>query len=119
MINGVVYKIRNGIYLSLYNPDDESVTDGIPITEGPYKTLQNNQVSVVEMILKDGTQEIVDINISDFVYNRAERDAWSIFYNIKDLMIYTIENFTIEDIYENGDFIGVVKDMIKNIKENN
>lgn len=114
-INGVVYKIKDGYYLSLFNPINNGISDGIPITKGPYETLQENQISVVEVILKDGNEELNNIDIDDFVENRASLEQGNIFYNIKDLLLYTIkQDITIEKICEQGEFIDVAIDMIKN-----
>lgn len=113
-MTGVVFRINDGVYLSLYNPINDSISDGIPITSNPYESLQDNQVSIVNVIIQDGTKDLLDINIDDFVYNDAIENNSNYFYKIKDLLLFTVEqNTTIREICERDEFIDMVKDMIQ------
>lgn len=116
-LDGVVFRIQDGVYLCLLDPVIGKFTDGIPISSNEYDTLKNNQVSVVDVILKDGNLELNDLDVTKFVNDKALFEQTNIFYNIKDLMIYTIDDHTIEEVVKMGDFLDMVTDMVKQTKE--
>jgi len=117
ILDGVVFRIDDSVYLSFLDPVTGGITDGIPITQGDaYLNLKDNQVSVAEIIIKDGNLELDNFDVTNFV-KESTFQADNIFYNIKDLMMYTINGFTIKEISEKGDFIEVVRDMISQTKK--
>lgn len=109
---GIIYRIKDNIFLSLFDSINNNITNGIPISENSYETLQNNQVSVVDVILSIGLDKL-DFDINNFV-DLANKEKDNISYNIKDIMVYTINDTTIEKMCENNIFTKVVIDIIKN-----
>ena len=96
------------------------ISDGIPISTTPYEELKDNQVWVVDVIIQDGTIDLIDINVNDFVHNKASQNDTNYFYKIKDLCLFTIEqDITIREICEQDEFINMVIDMIKNTELKN
>lgn len=108
-MKGLVYRIDNEVYLSLI--DEDIPSDGIPISEGIYKSLQDNQISLVNVTIKDGTKIIDDIDINYFVYNESQQNRENLFYEIVDISLFTFE-VTIKTIVEADGFNGVTKDIL-------
>jgi hypothetical protein len=117
-MNGLVYKIKDTTYLSLINIETDNVTDGIPISEGVYKdSLKKNEISFCVVSVFDGTEEIKIENVDYFVNEVASENSENLFYKIKDILVFSMDFFTIEEICEKGDFIEVTKDIINNMKK--
>lgn len=108
-MKGLVYRINDEIYLSLI--DNDKPSDGIPISEGVYKSLQDNQISLVDVKIKDGSKLLEDIDINYFVYNEARQNKENLFYEIVDISLFTFK-VTIKEIVESDGFNGVTKDII-------
>ena len=86
--DGVVIRFNN-LYLFVYDPDKMEIRDGIVITEHEcYKEMKDDQLMVVEVIFRDGTQELDQIDLDEFIYGDS--------YGIHDtfLEIYDLGNFT-------------------------
>jgi hypothetical protein len=115
-VKGLVYRIEDGVYLSLIGSDDVC-TDGIPISEGVYETLENNQISYVDVKIRDGTIDIEDMDVFYFIYEfQPNYNPGDLFYFIKDSLVFTFDGFTIKEICDNGDFQKVAKDIIEEMK---
>jgi len=108
-MKGLVYRIDDEVYLSLI--DNEKPSDGIPISEGTYTTLQDNQISLVDVNIKDGTKIVEDIDINYFVYNEAQQNRENLFYEILDISLFTFK-VPIKEIVEFDGFNGVTKDIL-------
>lgn len=121
-VEGLVYRIDDNIYLSLVEPDGEGCTDGVAISEGVYETLLNNQISFVDVKITDGTMDI-EMDIYDFVGENQKHEPGDIFYNIKDLQVFSFfendnedEPAVIKDICESGDFLKIVENIIREMR---
>jgi len=101
--------------MSLIDNNSYDVTDGIPINEGVHHSLEDNQISFANVIIKDGNLELDIPDIFEFVDNTNGTEE-NIFYSIKDLMVFSFDQVTIEDICESGDFGLVCEDITKQME---
>jgi hypothetical protein len=113
-VNGFVYKIDDNLHLSLIEPVTEKCTDGIPlINNGTYDPLEPNQIVFAEIIVQDGTKEIEDINVFEFVSMVREANVY--FYAIRNIMVYAYPE-TIKDVCEWGEFDALTSGIIEKEK---
>lgn len=114
-MNGLVFRINDDIFMSLIDFEKETISDGIPISEGVYTTLQDNQISYIEIEISDGNKPIKIDDIDEFAQNFYDNE--NIFYKIKDIMIYGFD-ISIEELYntDSKNFIKYIITKIKTIK---
>lgn len=122
--DGIVLKIDK-LYLFLLNPDTNELMDGISISEHKcYDNLKSDQLVVVNVIFKDGTQEIEKVDLEEFIYGDTYGEL-DTFLFIQDKKIFTIndtENNGIKkssfvEIIESGSLSKLAKECIKNTNE--
>jgi hypothetical protein len=118
--DGIVSRLDENLYLFILNPDDNMIMDGMNISEHEcYKDLKNDQIQVVEVIFKDGTEELDDIDLEDFIYSDVY-DRNSIFLYIHDILLYSIsnnkKNISLKKLIDNGDLNKIAIECIENSK---
>lgn len=91
--DGVVVKIElDKIFLFILDPDTNKIRDGINISGHKcYDPLTDEQLMVVGVIFKDGTQEIDKIDLDEFIYG----DTYGVndtFIYINDLMLFSMSD---------------------------
>lgn len=116
-MNGLVYRIDEDVYMSLFSNDD-TISDGIPISEGVYLTLKDNEISYVDVSITDGTKPVEIDDVDDFVYNRATQSSGDIFYGIKDISKYSF-NASVAEMMDEVGFGEISKDIMEDIKNVN
>jgi hypothetical protein len=114
---GLVFKIDDEPYISFLNPKDNIPSYGISISEGPYKDMKDNEISYVDVEVKDGTEDI-DISFDDFIENALNYNPGDIFYHIRDIMFFEYSN-TIKEIIESDGLDSVLFDIIEYMEKNN
>jgi hypothetical protein len=120
--DGVVIRIDE-LYLFILDPDKNKIRDGINISEHEcYKDLKDDQLMVVNVIFKDGTQEIDKIDLDEFIYgdNYGKHDT---FLYIHDITLYSIgdtkndvQEVKIKNIIEKGELNDVAISCINSTK---
>ena len=105
-MNGLVYRINDRVYLSLYDTEGQ-ITDGIMIEEGMYKNLNKDEISFIDVVAKDGTLELEVNNVHDFIRKAAETQSHDIFYSIKNVMVYEYKQMN--DAIKKGNFPYIAK----------
>lgn len=116
-VNGLVYRIQDVVCVSLIDPKLKKPTDGLPISEGVYETLKNDQISYVNVEVTDGTLDL-DVDVYEFVNNYFDNyKEGDIFLKITDIMTFTFNEYTIEEICDNGDFEMISDDIIEQMEE--
>lgn len=116
-VNGLVYRIQDVVYVSLIDPKLNKTTDGLPISEGVYEKLENDQVSYVDVEILDGTLDL-EVDIYEFVDDYFSKyEPGDIFLKITDVMTFTFKDATIEEICDNGDFEMIADDIIEQMEE--
>ena len=116
-VNGLVYRIQDLVYVSLICPTKLKTTDGLSINEGSYKTLKNNQFSYVNVEVTDGTLDL-EMDVYEFVNGYFTNfKQGDIFFNIEDLMTFTFENVTVEEMCIDGRFEKATCDIIDQMEE--
>jgi len=115
------------IFLFFVDPETGKLRDGLDLLDSGeiYKTLTYDTLIVVEVVLKDGTQE-VEINIGDFIDGKFGK--YDIFIHIKDILPFKLGKKleegeeemlprTIEDVILDGEFQEIGSECIKICKE--
>ena len=116
--DGVVAKFDD-LYLFILNPKTLKIMDGISLSNHKcYDDLNQNQLMVVEVIFKDGTQEIENIDLEEFIYGDSY-DRHSIFIAIYDINLFSISDkknskkiLSLEQIARNGELTNIAIDCI-------
>jgi len=121
--NGVVIKL-NELFLFLLDPKTLEIKDGINISEHEvYNKMKDDQLMVVDVIFKDGTEEIDDLDLDEFIYG-DKYGKYDTFIYIQDIMLFLIKdeiNGTLKELIDKGDLTDIATDCIeqsKNIKNN-
>lgn len=115
--DGVVAIIDKLLFLFIFDPDLLEIRDGINISDNIcYKDMTENQLMVVSVIFKDGTEEIDNIDLDEFIYGDIY-GKYDTFIYIQDLLLYSI-NDSIVDIIKKGDFSKIVTSIIQEVKNN-
>lgn len=122
--NGVVIRL-NDLYLFLLDPDTFQIKDGINISEHEcYKDMKPDQLMVVSVSFKDGTEDIDKVDLDEFIYGDTY-GKYDTFIHIQDLALFTISNkeetITLEEIIQKGELSEVINDCFNktfNIKNN-
>ena len=109
------------LYLFIINPDTNQIMDGVSISYHKcYENLTKEQLMVVKVIFKDGTQEIEDLDLEEFIY--SEHDKHDVFLYIKDVMLFSIGSekgdVSLVDLINGGELNKVAHGCIKNSKNN-
>ena len=114
------------IFLFFQDPKTKDIRDGLDLLDSAevYSTLTYDTLMVVEVILKDGTQEL-DISIDDFISGKYGK--YDIFIHIKDLLPFKLgkkieegkemSTRKIEEVILDGEFQDVGTECIKICKE--
>ena len=113
--DGVVIRMRKSedkLFLFLLNPDNNELMDGINISEHDcYKDLRDTQLMVVDVVFKDGSEELEKVDLEEFIYGETY-GRYDTFLYIQDKTLYSIgencseneENLvSLESIAEKGD----------------
>lgn len=117
--DGVVINLDD-LYLFILNPDTNEIMDGVNISyHDCYKDLKKDQLMVVQVIFKDGTQDIDKIDLEDFIYNNNGKH--DIFLYIHDILLFSIahENkkyMTLKELIDNGELNDIAKKCIDDSK---
>jgi hypothetical protein len=125
-------KRKDELFLFLLDPDTNELKDGINISEhAAYKDMNNSQIMVVEVLFKDGTEEIEKVDLDEFIYGDSY-GKYNTFIFIQDKTLFSIgegikedldpELVSLEVIAEKGDLGNIVRECIEKsknqIKEN-
>jgi len=124
--DGVVIRFskESNLYLFILDPDSKELQDGINISEHrSYQDMNQNQLMVTEVTLKDGTEEMDKIDLQEFIHGDSY-GRYDVFIHIKDIMLYSIgenENFgsniTLEKIAKRGNLSEVAINCIEISKQ--
>lgn len=129
--DGVVIKTNrdNKIEFYLFIVDQllEELQDGINISQHEcYDDMKFDQVMVVNVTLKDGTKELDDIDLDEFIHG-DKYGKHDIFLYIQDLLLFDIgqnkekslfdKSLTMEDIVKKGELNDLALDLINKTKE--
>jgi hypothetical protein len=118
--DGIVIKVDE-LFLFILDPDEDKLLDGINISEHDcYKDLKKNQLMVVKVIFKDGTQEIDNIDLDEFIHG-DRYGMYNVFLHIQDILLFSIgeevlldiQDVKLEDIIKNGDLENLGKECIE------
>ena len=120
--DGVVIKIDE-LYLFILDPDTNKIRDGINISNHKcYDNLKEDQLMVVNVIFKDGTQEIDKIDLDEFIYSDmyGEHDIFLYIYDIVQFSIFDDklqQNINLRKILDDGKLNDIAIDCILNSKK--
>lgn len=117
--DGVVIRLEE-LYLFILNPDTLEIMDGINISEHDcYKELKDYQLMVVSVIFKDGTQEIDNLDLDEFIYGDYY-GKYDVFLHIQDVTLFSIgEKFdnvdvvSLEEVIKKGELTGIARECIE------
>jgi len=126
--DGVVIKMKkrgNKLFLFPLNPDTDELMDGINISEHKcYDNLNSSQLMVVNVIFKDGSEELETINLDEFIHG-DKYGRYDTFLFIQDIVLYSmgegdnneeITEMSLETITERGDLGKIALKCIQNSK---
>ena len=120
--DGVVIRI-NELFLFILDPDTKIMKDGINISDHQcYSDLKENQLMVVKVIFKDGTQEIDKIDLDEFIYGNSYGEHDTFLY-IHDIMLFTISDNTmgkdikLKKLIEKGELSNIAIECIEVTKK--
>lgn len=128
--DGIVVKMKSkdGLFLFLVDPDTNELQDGINISDHEcYKDMNEQQLMVVSVTFKDGTEELEKIDIEEFIYGDSY-GKYDTFLYIQDINLYTIgengENNNINEISldkvaKDGKLGNIALECIENSKKSN
>ena len=130
--DGVVIKTnkkkKDEFYLFLVDPILEQLQDGINISEHScYDDMKYDQIMTVNVTLKDGTVELDDIDLDEFIHG-DKYGKHDVFLYIQDLLLFDIgheekslymfgDNLTVEDIVKRGDLNDLALNLINKTTE--
>lgn len=128
--DGIVTRLNGELYLFLFDPDTFEIKDGINISEHEcYKDLKLNQLMVVSVTFKDGTEILDKVDLDEFIHGDSY-GKYDIFIHIQDLSLFSIgvdDNFndsqvSLKDIINKGGLYKLAIECINTVKnkmENN
>lgn len=125
--DGVITRLevdnKNLLYLFILDHENDEILDGINISEHKcYDELKENQLMVVDLLFKDGTLDLDNVDLREFIYGDKYGEN-NIFLSIKDVVIYSVHdnktNTSLIDLIKNGSLPEIAKECIKNSKELN
>lgn len=111
------------LYLFIINPETNQITDGINISEHDcYKDMREDQLMVVNVTIKDGTKELDDVDLDEFIYGDSY-GKFDTFIYIHDIMLFSIsdkrdvsKNISLEDLVKGGDLNKLIINCIESTK---
>ena len=115
--DGVVIRINKILYLFLLNPDDNKIMDGINISDHDcYKDMKDDQIMTVNVIFRDGTQEVEEIDLYEYIHGDSY-GIHNIFIHIHDIMLFSInkngKNVSLKKLIEKGDLVTIAMECIE------
>ena len=124
--DGVVIKNNLHLYLFILDPEKDTITDGVNISEHEcYKDLSLTDIMVVTVEFKDGTKEIDDFDLHEFVYG-DKYGKYDTFIYIHDIALYSYINDdpnvnlddvpTLSTLIKSGEFVNIAKQCITESK---
>lgn len=121
--DGVVCRLNKELYLFILNPDDNMIMDGMNISEHEcYNKLKDDQLMVVNVIFKDGTEELDNIDLNSFIYDDVYGRN-NVFLHIRDILLYSIgkknQFISLKDLVDGDDFNKIAIECIENSKADN
>lgn len=123
--DGVVLNL-NDLFLFILNPDKNLIMDGINISYHEcYKDLRKDQLMVVKVVFKDGTKELDNIDLDEFIYG-DKYGKHDVFLYITDIQLFSLSTqnknkLNLEDVIKKGELNDMAIECInnsKNIKNN-
>jgi len=114
---GVVLKMEL-LYLFIINPDTNKLMDGINISEHKcYDNLNSEQIMVVDVKFKDGTKDIENFDLEEFIYGDSY-GVHDVFLYIQDIQMYTNQdkNDKLINLVKQGKLNDIAKGCIENLK---
>jgi hypothetical protein len=119
--DGVVASMDDILYLFLLHPLTGKILDGVNITDDmSYKFLKTNQLVVVRVLFKDGTLEMDNFDIEEFVYGEGY-GMFDVFLHIEDVSVLTLNiddaEVSIMDTINDGNFEEICKKAIKSSRD--
>ena len=111
------------LYLFVFDPDINMVKDGISISDHEcYKTMRDDQMMVVNVNFKDGTKDVENIDIDEFIHGDKYGDN-NIFILIHDLSLFSVKDdknksLTLDDLLNAGSLNQSIIDCIEILKNN-
>lgn len=124
--NGAVMKGSKNkqLYLFILDPDSNTIKDGINISEHKcYKNMRIDQLMIVDVTFKDGTKNIENIDLDEFIYG-DQYGINNIFILIHDLSLFSVtdkennKSLTLEDLVKNGELNNSILECIEIVKNN-
>jgi hypothetical protein len=121
--DGVVAKFDE-LYLFILNPNTYKLMDGINLSDHAcYNDMKKNQLMVVEVVFKDGTVEIENLDLDEFIYG-DKYDKHNTFMMVADINLFSIgdsekpkKSLSLEKIARNGKLNDIAINCIKLTKE--
>lgn len=123
--DGVVVRVKknNLLFLFILDPDTNELKDGFNISEHEcYKDLNNDQLMVVNVLFRDGTVELDNIDLEEFIhgdtYGRSD-----VFLQIYDLISFSVlknsdnKVISLDKILKNGDLTYCALECISEAKK--
>jgi hypothetical protein len=121
--DGVVIRIEKKLFLFVLNSDTYTMTDGINISDHEcYKDVKGDQLMVVDVTFRDGTLELDDLDLDDFIHGDTYGEN-DIFIKIHDIMLFSIgkedsiKRISLVELIEKGDLNVIAIDCIEKTKE--
>jgi len=120
--DGVVIKIDE-LYLFLIDPETNEVKDGINISDHEcYNDMKENQLMVVNVSIKDGTLEIDNVDLDEFIHGDSYGKLDTFIY-IHDIMLYSIKKNGKKEIslgnIDKNELSNIIKNRIEEQKQSN
>jgi len=123
IFDGVVIRIEKQLYLFVFSPEYNTIMDGISISDHEcYKDVKGDQLMVVDVTFRDGTLELEDIDLDEFIHGDSY-GVNDIFIKIHDKLLFTIskedsiKRITLVELIENGDLNTIAIDCIEKAKQ--
>ena len=112
------------LYLFIYDPDINMINDGISISENKcYDNMKNNQMMVVNVNFKDGTKDVQNIDLDEFIHGDKYGEN-NIFILIHDLSLFSASDnennnpLTLDYLLKEGTLNQSIIDCIEITKNN-
>lgn len=119
--DGVVIRIDE-LYLFIFNPETKKIMDGINISDHDcYKDLKDDKLVVVKVSIKDGTQEIENIDLEEFIHGDSYGRLDTFIY-IHDILTFSFKSndssefVSLRELIDNGDLNNVAIECIETSK---
>jgi hypothetical protein len=120
ILDGIIFKVEDILYLAFLNPITDELTEAIALDnyEVVSSKLEHNEVIVVTVVLKDGTKELNDVDVINFLNSDVNGLENDIYYTINNKTVYSLR-VTVEEFCNDGHY-DELKELIKkeNEKEN-